>query len=295
MLMGRIVMLVTSSLLALSCQGCVGTVMSDSYAALPVSTRNHDVVVSEGIRLATEGVFDSSISLNAMPQADATRANLLLGSSTDVVGPVISTSISVANTQTPIVPWRQVYTLGGAKDIFLEKDWSGSEALSTIQGSRDAARLIQPVVGKKDFSAAFSFAAPNDQTGLGFDLNLVPSVSYREEGKFETRRLGAEIRLGWDFDQRGDLAVADSWYIFAGTDNEALVWEAGEYGLSNVTSAMALRDQVTVGDLQAGVSVQRGNGQLSFSYIRREVHWGDRTGSITENEDFAGVSFTLKH
>lgn len=295
MLMGRIVMLITSSLLALSCQGCVGTVMSGEYAASPVSTRNHDVVVSEGIRLATEGVFDTSLNLNGMPQADATRSNLMLGSSMDLVGPVIATSVSVGSTETPLVPWRQVYSLGGAKDVFLDNDWSGSEALSTIQGSRGAARLVQPVVGKKDFSAAFAFGATNEQTGFGFDLNLVPSVSYREEGEFETRRVGAEIRLGWDFDQRGDLAVADSWYIFAGTDNEALVWEAGEYGLSDVTSAMALRDQVTVGDLQAGVSVQRGNGQLSFSYIRREVHWGDRTGSVTENEDFAGVSFTLKH
>ena len=88
--------------------------------------------------------------------------------------------------------------------------------------------------------------------------------------------------------------MADSWYVFAGTDNEALVWEAGEYGLSNVTNAMALRDQVTVGDLQAGVSVQRGSGQLSFSYIRREVEYHERNMGASENEDFAGVSFTIK-
>ena len=191
MLMGRIVMLITSSLLALSCQGCVGTVMSGEYAASPVSTRNHDVVVSEGIRLATEGVFDTSLNLNGMPQADATRSNLMLGSSMDLVGPVIATSVSVGSTETPLVPWRQVYSLGGAKDVFLDNDWSGSEALSTIQGSRGAARLVQPVVGKKDFSAAFAFGATNEQTGFGFDLNLVPSVSYREEGEFETRRVGA--------------------------------------------------------------------------------------------------------
>ncbi|MCI4643306.1 MAG: lipid A deacylase LpxR family protein [Hyphomonadaceae bacterium] len=206
----------------------------------------------------------------------------------------MSTSVTVASSETPTIPWRDVYTLENPKDIFLETDWSGAEALRSIQGSRDAARLIQPSVGKKDFSAAFAFAATGEQTGFGFDLNLVPSVSYQEEGKFETRRVGAEVRLGWDFDQRGSNAVADSWYIFAGTEDEALVWEAGEHGLANVTNAMALRDQVTVGDIQAGVSVQRGGGQLSFSYIRREVHWGDRNGSASENEDFAGISFTLK-
>lgn len=294
MAMGRIGMLVTSSLLALSCQGCVGTAVTDYYASSPISTRNHDVIVSEGIRLATEGAFETQIGLNDVPQANAISSNMLLTSGGEAFGPALSTSVAVASSETPIIPWRQAYTLESPKDIFLDTDWSGSEVLSSIQGSRDAARLLQPVVGKKDFSAAFAFAAPNEQTGLGFDLNLVPSVSYREEGEFQTRRVGAEIRLGWDFDQRGSNAVADSWYVFAGTEDEALVWEAGEHGLSNMTNAMALRDQVTVGDLQAGLSVQRGGGQLSFSYIRREVHWGDRTGSITENENFAGISFTLK-
>jgi len=57
---------------------------------------------------------------------------------------------------------------------------------------------------------------------------------------------------------------------------------------------MALTDQVTVGDLQAGISIQRSGGQLSLSYIRREVKYQDRNGSFSENEDFAGVSFTMR-
>jgi len=61
------------------------------------------------------------------------------------------------------------------------------------------------------------------------------------------------------------------------------------------SNTVALRDQVTVGDLQAGVSVQRGPGQLSLSYIRREVSYHERgMRGASENEDFAGVSFTLK-
>ena len=57
---------------------------------------------------------------------------------------------------------------------------------------------------------------------------------------------------------------------------------------------MSLTDQVTVGDLQAGVSVQRSGGELSLSYIRREVKYSDRNVSISETEDFAGVSFTMR-
>lgn len=293
MLMGRKIMLVTSSLALLACQGCVGTVMTDEYASAPVMARDNDVFVSEGIRLATEGAFAGNVGLTAERPVNAARSNLLLDQSSQV-GPVASTSVSIVSGESTRAPWRDVYTVSDPKDIFQATNWSGAEALRSLQGTRDAVRLIQPSVGKKDFSAAFAFGATDEQTGLGFDLNLVPSVSYQQEGEFRTRRVGAEIRLGWDFDQRGSQAVADSWYVFAGTEGEALIWEAGEYGLSNVTGAMALRDQVTVGDLQAGVSVQRGAGQLSLSYIRREVHWGDRNGSATENEDFAGISFTLK-
>jgi hypothetical protein len=57
---------------------------------------------------------------------------------------------------------------------------------------------------------------------------------------------------------------------------------------------MALRDKVTVGDMQAGVSINRAGGQLSLSYIRREVEYRERNLGASENEDFAGVSFTIK-
>ena len=57
---------------------------------------------------------------------------------------------------------------------------------------------------------------------------------------------------------------------------------------------MALTDQVTVGDMQAGISIQRGGGELSLSYIRREVKYKDRNGGFSENEDFAGISFTMR-
>ena len=62
----------------------------------------------------------------------------------------------------------------------------------------------------------------------------------------------------------------------------------------NFSDRMALRDQVTVGDMQAGVSFTRGDGQLSLSYIRREVEYKERGIRGEETEDFAGVSFTLR-
>jgi hypothetical protein len=46
--------------------------------------------------------------------------------------------------------------------------------------------------------------------------------------------------------------------------------------------------------MQAGISLQRGGGQLSFSYIRREVEYREQNMGASETEDFAGVSFTLR-
>ncbi|MEL6955222.1 MAG: hypothetical protein AAFO88_01145 [Pseudomonadota bacterium] len=266
--------------------------MSGQPAAdMPLPVAANAAVVSEGIRMATDGAFEGDISA-ASPVRAVSDTYFTIS---EAPGPQLAASVSFVADTTEIAPWASdTFSIKDTKTLLTDIEWSGNEAVQTFQGSMSAARLIRPVVEDKIFAAEFAFGAPREETGLAFDLNLVPSVSYQEEGEFETRRVGAEIRLGRDFDQRGTQAVADSWYVFAGTEGEALVWEAGEYGFSNVAGAMALRDQVTVGDMQAGVSIQRGRGQLSLSYIRREVEWRDRNGGASTNEDFAGVSFTLK-
>lgn len=55
-----------------------------------------------------------------------------------------------------------------------------------------------------------------------------------------------------------------------------------------------MTDQVTVGDLQAGLSIQRAGGELSLSYIRREMKFSDRNRSLSDTEDFAGITFTMR-
>ncbi|MEM1151223.1 MAG: hypothetical protein AAGI03_11810 [Pseudomonadota bacterium] len=284
-------LIATSSLAFLACQGCIGTMAQDSPADVPLQTFAKAAPVSDGLRLATDGAFSGDIAEPAPYRTGATT--LFLGP--EQTGPTLSASVDLVNTTGNFSPWiNNAFSVNGPSPSLTNLEWSNNDAVQVYQGSLSAARLLQPVMDDKSFKAEFAFAASRQETGLAFDLNLVPSISYEEEGKFATRSVGAEIRLGRDFDQRGTGAVADSWYIFAGTEGEALVWEAGEYGFSNVTGAMALRDQVTVGDLQAGVSIQRGLGQLSLSYIRREVEWRDRNGGASTDEDFAGLSFTLK-
>ena len=169
---------------------------------------------------------------------------------------------------------------------------SNAQGIRNFEGRRAASNLTNPVRNVRDFGASLAFSAADAQTGLGFDLGFGPRVSVSTDGQFEQRRVGGELRIGQNFDQRGKDVEATGWYLFAGADGEALVYEPDQD--RNFTNRMALRDQVTVGDMQAGVSFTRGDGQLSLSYIRREVEYRERGVRGEETEDFAGVSFTIR-
>ncbi|MEM5515483.1 lipid A-modifier LpxR family protein [Henriciella sp. AS95] len=169
---------------------------------------------------------------------------------------------------------------------------SNTQGVRNFEGRRAASNLTNPVRNVRDFGATMAFSAADAQTGLGFDLGFIPRVSVTKDGEFEQRRVGGELRIGQNFDQRGKDVEATGWYLFAGADGEALVYEPDQD--RKFTNRMALRDQVTVGDMQAGVSFTRGAGQLSLSYIRREVEYRERGVRGQETEDFAGVSFTVR-
>lgn len=289
--MGHKIMLLSSGLALMACQGCIGTAMNPQYE-MTSEVAVMDLPERSGVRVATQGAFIDSIDTPSVPRSSDPVVTFFL--TRETTGPQVSARIDYSVNEAIASPFNG-FSASASQSAGLDGvSWSTSDGVQSFIARRNAARLVQPTEQDKSFAAEFELGASRQQTGLAFDVNFVPSVSYAQEGEFATRSVGAEVRFGRDFDQRGTSAVADSWYVFAGTEGEALVWEAGEYGMSNLTGAVALRDQVTVGDLQAGVSVQRGPGQLSLSYIRREVEWRDRSGGASEVEDFAGVSFTIR-
>ena len=167
-----------------------------------------------------------------------------------------------------------------------------STIMTDVAADRAEADLSPVPREQRVLSAEIALSAPSERTGFGFDVGIAPRVAITRDGAYASRRFGGEVRIGQNFDKRGK-APESSWYLFAGADGEALVWEPDQTRTVAVGS-MALHDQVTVGDVQAGLSIQRGLGQLSFSYIRREIEYRERTIGYSENEDFAGVSFTIK-
>ena len=94
---------------------------------------------------------------------------------------------------------------------------------------------------------------------------------------------------------RGKNIPTPSWYFFVGADNEALVWNAAD---RNNVDGLSLRDQATVGDLQAGIAwTLESGGQMSFGLVERELHFNDIAGDhdVNRKDHFAAFSFTLHH
>ncbi len=142
---------------------------------------------------------------------------------------------------------------------------------------------------REELAASWSFSAPAGNTG--FNMTLTPHAGIERSHDSRTTRAGAEVRIEQivsSLDQRGTFARVDSWYMFIGADGEALCWDVGDKGAN--FNGVALRDQVTVGDLQAGVALHKAGGELSFGYVRRETDFQ----SIKTVDNFAAVTFTMR-
>ena len=149
-----------------------------------------------------------------------------------------------------------------------------------------------------NISAEVAFAASGKRTGLGLDLQVAPRAQIqRNRAGTNIANVGGEVRVGRglaDRDLRDTDAKAPAWYLFVGADNQALVWNAADrQSLSGVT----LRDQVTVGDMQAGLAWSRGNGQMSIGLVQRKISFAGIAGArkISSRESFVAFSFTKRY
>ncbi len=157
---------------------------------------------------------------------------------------------------------------------------------------------IRSMTGE-NWGGEVSFGASAKSTGLGLDLSFVPRAQLQQDrAGNNVARTGAEVRVGEnlvDRDLRGTGASAPSWYFFVGADNEALVWNVAD---KKALDGASLRDQATVGDLQAGVAFSTGQGaQMSFGLVERKLEFNDIAGDqdVNMRERFAAFSYTLHH
>lgn len=158
---------------------------------------------------------------------------------------------------------------------------------------------VRAMAGDFSWGAELSFSAPAERTGLGLDLSFNPRAQIeRNRSGNDIARTGAEVRVGTnlvDRDLRGKKVAAPSWYFFVGADNEALIWNVAD---QQAMDGASLRDQATVGDLQAGVAWTTGEGaQMSFGLVERQLRFNDIAGDrdIDRKERFVAFSYTLHH
>ena len=279
-----------TSLASLACQGCVSgealNAMSYEAAAEP----------SLGMTLAVPGMIGAG-ALNA-PSAESTAA---LAATTPLTG-TVSAPLTAPNAPISIVavagpPAAFSLTgsgLAGVSVVDSNLAWSNSPALARVAADVSTRRAGRPAEISQDVSIGISIAAPAATTGLAFDVGLAPRLAVRDEGDVNSQRVGGEVRFGQGLNLESRKGQPQGWYLFVGADGEALVWDNdGMPAFSDVLDVQ-VTDQITVGDLQAGVSMQRAGGELSFSYIRREMKYSDRNGSLSDTEDFAGITFTMR-
>lgn len=282
---------IATSLITLACQGCVSSGAADYAYAEPAAEP------SLGMSLAMPGSFGGG-ALNSPTGSALNGAGVAApaGASMDIrlTGRDAAVTVSATNAAP------SAFSLTGAGISGLPQSdasfgWSASPALASVAADLAVSRYGQPDPEIRDVSIGLAVAATSMQTGLAFDVGLAPRVALREGGDLKSRRLGGELRFGQGLDIGKSNGAPEGWYVFVGADGEALVWDTDMQRLGvNTLTDMQLTDQLTVGDLQAGISIQRAGGELSFSYIRREMRFSDRNGSLSDTEDFAGVSFTMR-
>jgi Uncharacterized protein conserved in bacteria (DUF2219) len=284
------VLAIASSLVSLACQGCAST-GADAYAYAEPAT-----APSLGMTLAVPGAFgDGSLNTpTGRPLGDTPLPSTSpLAQRIQLSGPEARISVYA------IAPPPSAFSLTGSGLHGVPQGetsfgWSASPLLASVAAQLSAARYGQPDPEYNDVSFGLAIAATGLQTGLGFDVGVAPRVGIRDGGILSGQRLGGELRFGQGLDLAGS-AAPKGWYVFVGAEGEALVWDANMKRLGTTSfSDMQVTDQLTVGDLQAGVSIQRAGGELSLSYIRREIEFSDRNRSLSDSEDFAGITFTMR-
>jgi len=285
------VLALATSLVTLACQGCVSSGAADYAYAEPAAEP------SLGMTLAVPGTIGNG-ALNA-PSGNLLAGTALPGLSPAAQGLRLSepdADVVVFATSPAPSPFSLTGSApAGAPLADTSFAWAGSPVLESVAARVATANYGQPDPEYRDMSFGLALAATSGQTGLGFDVGVAPRVAIREGSELRTRSFGGELRLGQGLDVLDKSGQPQGWYVFVGADGEALVWDADSENLGfDSLSDMQVTDQLTVGDLQAGISIQRAGGELSFSYIRREIQFSDRNRSLSDSEDFAGITFTMR-
>lgn len=122
-------------------------------------------------------------------------------------------------------------------------------------------------------------------------------LGFNEEGDIERESRGSELRLGRGLRNmpRDHPSASPTWYIFAASEDEALIWRPGvRNAFGGAGTSFALQDRVEIGDLQAGITYEMNGLQASLAYVERKISARTGSRSVSHDEDFAGLTITMR-
>lgn len=146
--------------------------------------------------------------------------------------------------------------------------------------------------GARRRSVSVRYSGDIDARGRdgGLDVGISPRAGLGLGRDGTAVGAGATIRVG---DYLGDdFHRRPKWWIFAGADREALLYNPSEgFDFSN---GMAYEDVAMVGDAQAGIAMRMGPADFSVAYVQRETTYSLPHQSWDQREDFAAFSLTMR-
>lgn len=126
--------------------------------------------------------------------------------------------------------------------------------------------------------------------GNGLDIGIAPRAGVSMGDYGPTYEAGATFRIGQYV--REELEGRPAWWLFAGADREAVLYNPGQR--LDMREAFAHRDYAMVGDAQAGVAARLYGAEISLAYVQRETSYAIPTHTWETKEDYAAFSLSWR-
>jgi hypothetical protein len=138
------------------------------------------------------------------------------------------------------------------------------------------------------------FAAGDGDLDVSFAQRA--SIGSGAEGDIDRQGRGSEVRIGRNLvEEREGRRQGASTYVFVASDNEALTWQPGQRSeFGGRGSSLSLQDTVEVGDMSVGVTYENHGVAASLAYVEREESVTVGHQGFSQEENFAGVTVTMR-
>ena len=144
-----------------------------------------------------------------------------------------------------------------------------------------------------DMEVQFATSTPfNVDFGVAHRRTSSQTSGQLTEGRGAEVRLGQNLaRLAPEFEAPDPSRTA--WYFFAATDGRALTWTPNS-DPGDPNRNLRVQDRAEIGDVQAGLTMQRRGVQASLALVQRTVKTHVGPHKISQDESFAGLTLTWK-